>query len=83
MDLVEIKTPNCIATASLDRTIRLYNIEEKFLITVLKGHETGIRKLSYISNFGGFFVSVGHESSIYVWSPETAQNRPFIGKLKG
>eukprot|EP00347_Sterkiella_histriomuscorum_P013983 403362615 len=84
MDLVEIKIPNfCIATASLDRTIRLYNISERFLITVLKGHETGIRKLSYISNFGGFFISVGHEQSIYVWSPETAQNKPFVGKLKG
>ena len=28
-------------------------------------------------------MSVGHETSIYVWSPETAVNRPFIGKLKG
>lgn len=81
MDLVEINVPNCVATASLDRTIRLYSLQERFLITVLKGHETGIRNLSYISNFGGFFVSVGHETSIYVWSPETAVNRPFIGKL--
>ncbi|CDW78217.1 UNKNOWN [Stylonychia lemnae] len=83
MDLVELKIPKCIATASLDKTIRLFNIEEKYLIKVLYGHETGIRKISYISNFGGFFCSVGHESSIYVWSPETVQNRPFIGKLKG
>jgi len=49
MDLVEINVPSCVATASLDKTIRLYNIEERFLITVLKGHETGIRSMSYIS----------------------------------
>ena len=71
MDLVELKIPKCIATVSLDKTIRLYNIEEKYLIKVLSGHETGIRKISYISHFGGFFCSVGHESSVYVWSPET------------
>lgn len=72
MDLVEINVPHCIATASLDKTIRLYNIEERFYIAVLKGHETGIRKLSYISKFGGYLISIAHENSIYVWSPETA-----------
>jgi WD40 repeat protein len=83
MDILEITLPRCIATASLDRTIRFYNIEERHQITVLKGHETGIRHMSYISGFGGFLVSVGYELSVYVWSPETAVNRPLIGKLEG
>jgi WD40 repeat protein len=83
MDVTEIKIPFCIASASLDKTIRLYNLAEKFLLTVLTGHKTGVRSISYISNFGGFFVSVGHEPYVYVWSPETAVKRAFVGKLKG
>jgi WD40 repeat protein len=83
MDLLEINVPFCIASASLDRTIRLYNLAEKFVITVLSGHETGVRSISYINKFGGFFISVAHEPNIYVWAPETAVNKPFIGKLKG
>ena len=83
MDLVELNIPNCIASCSLDKTIRLYNFEEKFLVTVLKGHRTGIRAMSYASSFGGLFVSVGHEAPIFVWSPETVANKPFVGTLKG
>jgi WD40 repeat protein len=83
MDLVEIYSPLCVATCSLDRTIRLFNIEERILLTVIRGHETGIRGLSYTPNQGGFFVSVSHEPFVYVWSPETALNKPFVGKLHG
>ncbi len=72
MDIVEIKLPNAVASGSLDRTILFYNIKERYLITVLRGHETGVRNLAYNSSFGGSFVSIGHESPIYVWSPETA-----------
>lgn len=83
MDVTEINIPFCIASASLDKTIRLYNLEERLLITVLKGHKTGVRSLSYIKNFGGFIASASHEPSVYIWSPETAVNKAFVGKLKG
>lgn len=83
MHIIEINLPHSIASCSLDKTIRIYNLKERFLITQLKGHQTGIRQMSYVSIFGGFFVSVGYEPHIYVWSPETAIKQAYVGKLKG
>lgn len=83
MDIIEIDKPFCIVTASLDRTIRLYNFEEKYLIAVFKGHESGFRNLTYCSLYGGFLVSAGHEPYCNVWTPETAVSRPLLGKLPG
>ena len=83
MAIQEIKLPPCIATASLDRTIRLYNLIEERPISVLRKHTTGVRALDYISNMGGFFISVGHETCVHVWSPETAVSKCFVGKLSG
>jgi WD40 repeat protein len=81
MDIIEITNPMCIATCSLDRTIRLFNIQDKFLLAVLKGHETGVRNMAYTNYKGGYLVSAGHESYVNVWGPETAANKPFLGKL--
>jgi len=82
-DVKEIKIPFCLASGSLDKTIRLYSMEEHNVIAVLKRHTSGIRSLSYISVFGGYFLSVSHEPNIYLWSPETACSNPFIGSLTG
>jgi len=70
MDVCEILSPLAIATASFDRTIRIYNLQDKIPLGILKEHKTGVRSLNYSPFFGGNILSVGHESYINVWSPE-------------
>ena len=53
-DVVEITAPFCIATASLDRTIVMYDLKAREVLRRLNdGHVTGIKKLCYVPNFGG------------------------------
>ena len=48
-NVVEIAAPMCIATASLDRTIVMYDLKNKEVLRRLEnGHKTGIKKLCYI-----------------------------------
>eukprot|EP00347_Sterkiella_histriomuscorum_P016786 403351858 len=83
MDVCEIHSPLAIATASFDKTIRIFNLQEKIAIGVLKEHKKGVRSLNYTPYHGGNILSVGHENYINVWSPEGSINRSHIGKLEG
>lgn len=83
MDVCEIHSPLAIATASFDKTIRIFNLQEKVAIGVLKEHKKGVRSLNYSPYHGGNILSVGHENYINVWSPEGSINRSHIGKLEG
>lgn len=83
LDVIELQNPFCIASASLDATIRLYSLVEKEEVSVLSDHAKGVRMLSYNPNFGGFILSTGFERNVYVWSPEVTSKKSLIGKLEG
>lgn len=84
LDAVEIKIPFCIATASLDSNIYLWDLTEKKNIGSLNGkHSRGVRSIDYNSEYGGNIVSVGYERDIHVWSPEVTLSKCYTGKLEG
>lgn len=83
MDVCELHSPLSLATASFDRTIRIYNLQDKTALGVLKEHKTGVRSLNYTPFHGGNILSVGHEIYVNVWSPEGSIVRSHIGKLEG
>jgi WD40 repeat protein len=83
-DLVEIRNPPCIITCSLDKTIKMYNLEKRMLIRSFSQHHTnGVKQLTYIPGFGGHLLSRGFEVYINVWNPENLYGDPFIGQLRG
>ncbi len=84
MDLVEIASPISIATCSLDHKIKLWDLSTGAKLGTLEPpHLTGVRCLDYIPDFSGSIVSVGHENTIKVWSPEVSIHRAYVGSLEG
>lgn len=84
LDAIEIKNPFCIATASLDSNIFLWDLSEHRNIGTLTGkHFRGVRSIDYNSEYGGNIVSVGYERDIHVWSPEVTLSKCYTGKLEG
>jgi len=84
MDAIEIMLPFCVATASMDGKIYLWDLNEQKKIGVLSGkHPLGVRQLDYIPDYGGNIVSVGYEREIQVWSPEVSISKCYVGKLEG
>lgn len=79
-DIIEIMAPLCIATASLDRTIVMYDLKNKEVLRRLNdGHITGIKKLCYVENFGGQLISLGFETFVNVWGPENLFGDALLG----
>ena len=69
-DCVEIPSPFCIATSSLDRTIVLYDLRNKeALRRFSRKHVTGVRHMRYMHDFGGLLISTGFEVYANVWGP--------------
>lgn len=86
MDAVEITTPLCIASASLDGTVILWDLAERKPIVTLNKigvHNKGVRSVDYCADYGGNITSVGFEKNIHVWSPEVSWNQCYIGKMEG
>lgn len=84
MDIVEIDSPLCIATCSLDAKIILFSLLEGTKIRVIDGdHRKGVRRLAYSTVLGGYLVSVGYDVTVNVWAPESVVSDNFLGKLKG
>jgi WD40 repeat protein len=85
LDVIEIRKPQLILTACMDKIIRLINTNDKTtLITWTDHHKSGIRCLDYNYNIGaGYIISVGFEYFINVWSPEVSIKDAFKGKLEG
>lgn len=85
LDVIEIRKPQLILTACMDKIIRLINTNDKTtLITWADHHKSGIRCLDYNYNIGaGYILSVGFEYFINVWSPEVSIKDAFKGKLEG
>lgn len=84
LDVVEISNPLCIASASMDGNILLWDLSEQRNIGSLSGkHLRGVRSIDYSSEYGGNIVSVGYERDIHVWSPEVTLSKCYTGKLEG
>ena len=71
LDVIELEGLQWIASASIDRTIRLWNLSTGKHRTTLLGHAKGIRKLSYSTEYR-FLVSVGFDFDVFVWNPYVA-----------
>ena len=70
LDICEIVSPLLIATACMDKAIRLYMLKDHKLIGIFNGHIKGCRQLDYTSYHEGFILSVGYENYANVWSLE-------------
>lgn len=70
MDVVEIVNPLLMATACIDKNIRLISLKEKRIMGIFTGHAKGIRQLDYTPYIDGFMVSVGFEAHAHLWSFE-------------
>jgi WD40 repeat protein len=82
-DIVEIRNPPCIITCSLDKTIKMYNLEKRALIRSFTAHHTnGIKQLIYIPGYNRL-ISRGYEVYVNVWNPENIYGEPFIASLRG
>ncbi|KAA6394737.1 MAG: putative ef hand family protein [Streblomastix strix] len=79
MSLKVIPEIGGIASASLDKTIKLWDIDQNSLINTLRGHTIGISSLTY-SPLNRMIISGGAERDIYLWS--VFMNKP-IEKLRG
>lgn len=87
-----VSNSRLLATASLDGMIKLWDLEEYELITELRdvsvfelegSKKSGVRHLSYTTESGGNLLSVGFQSYINVWSPDTSLSKSFVGRLEG
>lgn len=83
MDVVEIYSPQLIATACMDQKFRLISLKEQHIIAVYHEHTTGMKKLAYCHLYNSSIASVAHENYINIWSPEISLFKAHVGKLEG
>jgi WD40 repeat protein len=69
-DVCELRSPLLIATACLDKIIRLISLKDQKVIGVFKGHSTGVRQLDCSQMNEGYILSVASENFVNVWSLE-------------
>ncbi|GBG24373.1 WD repeat-containing protein 5-like [Hondaea fermentalgiana] len=68
LDLLQIESLGSIASASMDRTIRLWDVHTGRHKKTLEGHEKGVRSLAYNDEYR-FMVSAGFDYDALVWNP--------------
>jgi len=63
-----------LATASSDRTIRIFNVDSKSLISVLRGHEGPVWQVSWCHpKFGSMLASCGYDRKVIIWKEVDSQ----------
>ena len=84
-DIVEIESPiKCIVTCSMDKQIRMFNLEHKRMIRVFpQHHKASMHKMIYFEHYGRYLLSAGGEWDIYVWMVDNVVDDPLYGKLGG
>ena len=78
-DLHHLQGVDTIATASLDKTICIWDLYTSTCEQVLKGHELGVVSLTYVPE-QRMLLSAGFDHDVMVWSPFSKKT---ISKLKG
>ncbi|GMI16999.1 hypothetical protein TrLO_g12132 [Triparma laevis f. longispina] len=71
LDIIELEGLEVVASASIDRTIKLWDLPTGKLRRTLVGHKKGIRKITYSSEYR-FLISVGFDFDVLVWNPYVA-----------
>ena len=61
-----------LASGSLDTTIKIWNIEDRSIISTLSGHTKGVCALCYVKE--GVFVSGSLDNSLIIWSKSTPKS---------
>ncbi|KAL3658142.1 hypothetical protein V7S43_016774 [Phytophthora oleae] len=72
LDLLTLPTLESLASASMDRTIRLWDVHTGKHKQQLDGHAKGVRSLTYSPEYR-FLVSAGFDFDALVWNPYVDQ----------
>ncbi|KAG7393156.1 hypothetical protein PHYPSEUDO_012495 [Phytophthora pseudosyringae] len=72
LDLLTLPTLESLASASMDRTIRLWDVHTGKHKQQLDGHAKGVRSLAYSPEYR-FLVSAGFDFDALVWNPYVDQ----------
>ena len=67
-----------LASGSDDKTIKIWNIEDRSIMSTLSGHTEGVRKLCNVSE--GVFVSGSLDNSLIIWSKSTPESSSYSHK---
>jgi WD40 repeat protein len=70
---------NVVATCSLDKTVKIWNVSSSFewtLITTYSQHSSGVRALEWLDN--DTLASGSFDRTIKLWSPTTGQTKRTI-----
>jgi WD40 repeat protein len=64
---------NEFATASLDRTIKFWSLEESEPLFSLEGHERGVNSIDFLKGSDTLIVSGSDDQTVKVWNYQTRQ----------
>ena len=66
---------NILASGSYDTTIKIWNIEDRSIMSTLSGHTETVSVLCYVKE--GVFVSGSFDKSLIIWSKSTPESSTY------
>ena len=69
-----------LASGSEDETIKIWNIEDRSIISTLSGHTNYVKVLCYVKE--GVFVSGSWDKSLIIWSKSTPESSIYSHKQR-
>ena len=66
---------NILASGSYDKTIKIWNIEDRSIMSTLSRHTQGVSALCYVKE--GVFVSGSLDESLIIWSKSTPESSTY------
>ena len=64
-----------LASGSLDKTIKIWNIEDRAIMSTLYGHTNGVSALCKVKE--GVFVSGSYDNSLIIWSKSPPESSTY------